>query len=205
MDNNINQKPYDKCVECPQLGVNCDGPNFAAMTADRLVEWMKLRKHYLGWSNAKLAELSDTPKGTVDRVLAGGHADFKTSTISPMLKALVGGSWGQYPCPDPDNAPPEVKELLGILEAKDAELNRMRENFQANFSKIEDDADKKIQYLKGIIDRQDAKITKQDAQIEKVNSRFIKALFSALVLAAVIIAALFVDKINPNIGFFWLQ
>ena len=68
---------YKDCLNCPELGVTCDGPNFVAMTAAEILEWCKLRKAYLKMSNAKLSEISGVPKDTIDRLLSGEHLDFK--------------------------------------------------------------------------------------------------------------------------------
>lgn len=112
---------YLECVSCPKLGSSCDGPNFVAMSAQDLLEWCKMRKAKLGLSNAKLAELSGTPKGTIDRLLSGDHPDFKYETIRPMIKALVGGSFSGNPCPDsqPQVVPSPDPEL--VLQVHDLE------------------------------------------------------------------------------------
>lgn len=124
---------YKNCIKCPKLGASCDGPNFMAMDSHDLVAWCRERKTELGLSNAKLAELSNMPKGTVDRILAGSHEDFKYSTVRPMLKVLVGCDWGDHPCAHPnDDSAPET--LLGLKEAiaeKNAEILRQRKIIKA--------------------------------------------------------------------------
>lgn len=99
---------YLECLSCPKLGVYCDGPNFVAMSAIELMEWCKARKKHLGLSNAKLSELSNMPKGTVDRLFAGHHLDFKYETVRPMLKVLVGGKFNGDPCPNPEDHTAEL-------------------------------------------------------------------------------------------------
>ena len=205
-------KPYNKCIKCRHLGVRCDGPNFAAMTIDRIVEWIAVRKKYLGWSNAKLAEESNTPKGTIDRILAGHHTDFKMLTIQPILKALVGGSWGQYPCADPDNAPPDVKTLVELLAAKESEVCKLREEIdkaevarRSDVFHAEESANSRTEFLKTRMTMLDSRIAMLDKQLEKERARFLAVVSVASVLASIIIIALMVDKFNPDIGFFWLK
>ena len=100
---------YTECITCPKLGVYCDGPNFVAMSAIELLEWSKARKKHLGLSNAKLSELSNMPKGTIDRLFAGHHLDFKYETVRPMLKVLVGGQFNGDPCPNPEDHTAELQ------------------------------------------------------------------------------------------------
>lgn len=197
------EKPYNRCIKCPQLGATCDGPNFTAMTTERLVEWIRLKKDHMGWSNGKLAEESNTPKGTVDRILAGGHTDFKMGTIAPIIKALVGGTWGKFPCPDPGNSSPDVKTLLCILETRDQEIARLNkamdaaaEKHQAQIAHIETESEKNEQYLKALIE--DMK-----SQLKDYRRLIINIGLLAGVLALVIIIALLIDKADPSSGFIW--
>lgn len=205
-------KPYNKCIKCRHLGVRCDGPNFAAMSMERIVEWIRIRKEYLGWSNAHLAEESNTPKGTVDRVLAGGHTDFKMGTIAPILKALVGGSWGKFPCPDMDNIPPDIKTLLEMFKAREAEAASLR----AQITKLESDHkeiekaeeakhQRTIDYLKTDVSELKAKL--KESQRENTLRRRGMALLavSTIALLVLVIVALLIDRANPNIGFLWMS
>lgn len=169
---------YNECLMCPKLGITCDGPNFVAMPARDLLEWCKQRKARLGLTNAKLSELSGVPKGTIDRLLAGEHSDFKFETVRPILKALVGGSFDGNPCPAPDDKPNEhladiiaqQKESIRLLEE---EHTRMLDFFQGQHAK-----NRKVILVLGIL-----------------------LMFTLLI----IIAALVIDRLNPNIGFFWLE
>lgn len=110
---------YLECVSCSKLGKACDGPNFVAMSAAELLEWCKLRKAHLGWSNAKLAEASNMPKGTIDRLFAGSHIDFRYETIRPMVMALAGGEFTGNPCP-PVQVEPTPDPAL-VLQVHDLE------------------------------------------------------------------------------------
>ena len=111
------EKPYDRCLNCPNLGVRCDGPNFLAMTIDRWIEWCRKRKDFLGWTNYVVSCESDVPESTVNRILSGASKDIRVTTMQAITKALINGTWGQYPCADPNsNAAEECERLKKQLE-----------------------------------------------------------------------------------------
>ncbi len=94
----LSEKPYNRCIRCDNIGIKCDGPNFLAMTQERFGEWCRLRKEYLGWTNAHLSEVSGISDVSVSRVLSGKAQGLHVDTMRSITKALVNGSWGQYPC-----------------------------------------------------------------------------------------------------------
>lgn len=117
---------YENCIKCPKLGVSCDGPNCMAMPPHELVNWCRDRKAHLQLSNARLAELSGMPKGTVDRVLSNTHEDFKYATVRPLLQVLIGSEWGCNGCPYDNEAAPETAEALHeSIAEKSTEINRL--------------------------------------------------------------------------------
>ena len=95
----LEEKPYNMCIACDLIGINCDGPNFLSMEIDRWCEWCRIRKEYLGWTNQRVADLADISKISVDRIMAGKVADLRISTMQAITRALVNGSWGKHPCP----------------------------------------------------------------------------------------------------------
>ena len=164
---------YFECLSCPKLGNSCDGPNFVAMSADDLLEWCKQRKARLGLSNAKLAEMSGMAKGTIDRLLAGIHVDFRYETIRPMVKALVGGDWSGSPCPVPHGEEKHLREE--IQHYKDTKASDLET----------------IHFLQ-----------------DQIRSRQKTIAWLSIILGitlTVIIAALVIDRLNPDIGFFWVN
>ena len=92
------EKPYNTCINCIHIGKQCDGPNFLAMSIERWCEWCKLRKQYLKFTNAHIAEKADVAEITVDRIMSGHAKDLRFTTIQAVTKVLVNGSWGQNPC-----------------------------------------------------------------------------------------------------------
>jgi hypothetical protein len=92
--------PFDKCLHCDAIRERkCGGPNFMAMSTKGVVEWAIKYQKIHGISNAKLAEWSGIPKGTIDGLKY--RDDVRHDTIYRILQALiegVGGKWGGEPC-----------------------------------------------------------------------------------------------------------
>lgn len=127
------EKPYNRCIDCIHLGVRCDGPNFLAMDIRRLSEWARLRKDYLHskdpkWTNQYIAEQADVSYTTVSRFMVGDLEDIKFTTAAAILRVLVNGTWGQYPCAlasgEVDFEPEciHLREMLTAEKAKTAYL-----------------------------------------------------------------------------------
>ena len=107
---------YEKCLSCPRLGVSCGGPRLPSMPADDLLEWCRQRKAQLGLSNAALAEKAGLPKGTVDRLFAWSHADFRYETIRIIVKALIGWETGYGNFPDSRHEDVGLQEKVSLME-----------------------------------------------------------------------------------------
>ena len=187
---------YKECLNCPKIGISCDGPNFVALTAAETLEWCKLRKNHLKMSNAKLSEISGVPKGTIDRLLSGEHLDFKYESVRPILRALIGGSFDGNPCPDPHEEDNQKQaEAIEALKAENAALKERISNFdhihREGLQQVRSEAQQTIDYLKA-----------------QVKDRKIVVLILSIGLALTlltIIVALLIDRANPDKGFFWLE
>lgn len=175
---------YEKCVKCPKVGISCEGPHFFTMSAAGLLEWCKERKKFLKISNEKLAELSGIPKGTIDRLFSGEHLDFKFETIRPIIKVLAGGEWIEAPCPDePDN----------FSDEKIAKLDEKITNLEEENQKLKDRLAE---------EKENSSFIKEQF---KYRGKAIVTLTSFLGIAvAVIIAALIIDLLHHDFGFFWV-
>lgn len=142
----LEEKPYNLCVACPNIGKRCDGPNFLAMEMPRLSEWCRLRKDYLHrldpkWTNAYIADRAGVSKVSIDRFLSGNVDDIKTSTIARILRVLVDGTWGQYPC----TMAADEKEPVYI---PDPALIERCDRLQADLDAARADDRRKIDFLK---------------------------------------------------------
>lgn len=197
---------YEKCLTCPEIGVTCDGPNFVAMSAQELLAWCKARKAHLKLSNQKIADLAGMPKGTIDRLFAGEHMDIRWETVRPLVRALMGGAWNDNPCPDaPEN----------VGAAAQAEIEGLRQQIKQLEHEIawHEDKQKMLQKdndsLQMLVTNTNARLTKDKdflrSQITSKNRTI--AILAVLfgVSLAVILAALIVDRLNPEVGFFWLR
>ena len=183
---------YKDCVKCEKLGVSCDGPNFFTLPANEILEWCKARKAELHLSNDKIADLSGIPRGTVARVFAGEHEDFKFGTVQPILRVLIGGTYHRESCPDPKG---NAAEKLAELTEKNESLRRViKENkaaYDQDLERERSDAARREKYFEN-----------------QMRVRMIFIIILSVLLAAaliVIIAALLIDRTNPGKGFFWLE
>lgn len=209
----LEEKPYNACVTCSHIGKDCDGPNFLAMTTERWCEWCHLRKDYLDWTNAVVAEKSGISKISVDRIMSGNVKDLRNTTMQSVTKALVNGSWGQYPCAMAAHSEkeynPAVVEQCKQLQAA---LDRQSAEHKAELVAVRSEDQRKITFLTEQIKfKEDQMLTKdkllQDRyEFIKRKDKIIALLGSLLaVCLLVIITALVIDGLNPDIGFFWVS
>ena len=54
-----------------------------------LVEWCNARRKELNISKSKLADITDVPESTLDRILSGRNPEFRYSTVQPVIAALL--------------------------------------------------------------------------------------------------------------------
>ena len=125
----LEEKPYNRCINCIHIGNLCDGPNFLAMEIERWCEWCRLRKEYLGWSSSHLALLAEVSKASIDRIMIVNAKDIRISTMQAVTRALVNGTWGKYPCvlAAPENVQADATECERLhreIESLKAEHER---------------------------------------------------------------------------------
>lgn len=188
---------YSQCVKCPKIGISCDGPNFFALQTPELLAWCKERKKELHLSNAQLADMSGMPKGTIDRLFAGDHVDFRYETIRPLLKALTGGSWSGIPCAsvhEEESLQKKIQELEAELDRRDESIQQYKKNYDdlttlvANTNKRHEE---QLHFLRGEIKRK---------------NKFVTGLAILSVVALLyIIVTLIIDLTDPSRGIYWLE
>lgn len=211
------EKPYNVCLNCIHIGKNCDGPNFLAMTTERWCDWCHLRKEYLGWTNAHVAELAGVSKISVDRIMSGNVKDLRNTTMQAVTKALVNGSWGQYPCAMTAHSGKETvyvdnPALVEQCKQLQTAMDRLTSEHKAELDAVRASDQRKIDFLREQIAFKEHQMDAKDRLLSerydflKRKDRIMVLLGSLLAVAlAVIITALLVDCLNPNIGFFWLD
>lgn len=207
------EKPYNMCLDCTHIGKSCDGPNFLAMTIERWCEWCRLRKEYLDWTNAHVADLAGISKISVDRVMSGNVKDLRITTMQAITKALVNGSWGQYPCAM--GAPGEKEhidnpELVARCDRLQAALDSIAAEHREELAAVRSDNQRKIDFLRQQVKFKEDQMAAKDAMLAqrydyiRGRDRIIHVLAALLGIAVlVIIAALVIDKADPSLGFIW--
>lgn len=174
---------YSACIRCSKLGTVCKGPNFTDMSVPEIIDWMRSRIAYLGWTRTYLSELSGVPDGTVKRVLSSTDGGgFKFETVAPLLKALTGSSGAESPCPDPDGS------IHDALTTRIRHLEQDLADTKAMAATAAEEHNRVVTYLK--------------SQVRNHRTALIvTALLLVLVLLSVI-GVLIYDVLSPNIGYF---
>lgn len=173
------EKPYDRCLNCTNLGVRCDGPNFLAMTIDRWIEWCRKRKDFLGWTNYVVSCESDVPESTVNRILSGASKDIRVTTMQAITKALINGTWGQYPCADPSSKAAEECERL----------KKQLEQLEKVYEESKEEHSRAIGYFKDLLSE-----SKRALKSHKI---------AVLILGSILVALACVEFAIPNMG--WIR
>lgn len=198
---------YEKCLTCDQLGKACDGPNLLLMDAVELGHWCdELRKKRPGATYDKTAAETKVSKTAVYNFLTGAHPDCRLETARPVARFLIGGSCEGNPCGNVTNSEKAAYEAR--IRQLENELCRREDKIQHLDDKI-----KQLQQsnasMETLITNTNARYTKDKdflrGQITSRNKN-IAVLGTLLgVCVLVIIGALVIDMINPDVGFFWLR
>ena len=195
---------YEKCLTCKQLGNECDGPNFLAMDTIELGQWCdEKRKTIPGMTYDRTAAETGISKTAIYNFLKGVHPDCRIETIRPIVKLLTGGKWDDNPCGNVTNSEKaayesRIKELEKLLDYEVRRRDDKIQHLQKTNASMEmlvantntrytNDKD----FLRGELKRKNKTIA-------------ILGTFLGVCLL-VIIGALVIDRINPEIGFFWLR
>lgn len=212
---NFEEKPYNVCIDCAHIGRNCDGPNFLAMSTERWCEWCHLRKEYLDWTNAEIAETANVSDISVARIMSGNVKDIRVTTMQAVTRALVNGSWGQYPCAMAAVGEKEIVDNPVIIEQckhLQESLDAIKIEHKAELEEMRAFERSRIDYLKEQLKFTEDQLHEKDKTLAeryaliKQRNRVVLALSILLgVAVVVIIAALVIDGLNPDVGFFWLE
>lgn len=211
---NLEEKPYNVCIDCAHIGRDCDGPNFLAMSAERWCEWCKIRKEYLDLTNAEIAEAAEISEVSVARIMSGHSKDVRMTTMQAVTKALVNGSWGQYPCAMAAGEQVVIDNPVIVEQCKQlqAALDRLTEEHKAEIAEIEEFEHNRVEYLKEQVKFTEEQLIAKDKLLSeryemiKQRNRVVGWLSAMLGISVLtIIAALVVDLLNPNVGFFWID
>ncbi len=164
----LEEKPYNICVSCSRIGQTCDGPNFLAMSVERWCEWCRLRRDFLGWKNATIAEKSGVSKISIDRIMAGDVKDLRITTMQAVTKALVNGAWGQSPCVLVTETEKEIYVDNPVIVAQCQHLQNTLDSLSEEVVAIRAEAQKKIDFLRDQIVIKDRQIDMLHSVIDKM-------------------------------------
>jgi hypothetical protein len=171
----------EKCKNCARPSKACIS-YLMTLSTKGMLEWIRIWKERLGWSNATLAEKSHVPKGTIDRILSLAKnesevVDVKLVTIRPILCALTGCTIEELEACDFSN------------EATSVDLIEKNKTLQ-----------EELKQLKADVKTQSAFLVNQI----RIKDRYIAALAISLVAVIILVGIyLSLDFANPNWGLFW--
>lgn len=109
---------FEKCIKCNRMGESCV-PNLMLLSFSDLMKWCGKRQKHLEWTNQTLADKSQVPIGTINRIKAGEYMDCKYSTIKHLLIALIGGTTDEFSCTE------QVERELKQMEQFESQTARL--------------------------------------------------------------------------------
>lgn len=116
------------------------------MSTERWLEWIKARKTIVGLTNAQIADRELLSKPTVDRILSGHITDLRLSTLKGITKAVIDGSWGEFPCHNSETI--QAMARLSVEEIKEFEsLKAQKETFNETIKEVKAHSEKSIAFL----------------------------------------------------------
>ena len=200
-----NLKP---CVNCPHIGEHCFGGNMSACEFRELVAWCIGRKTLLGFTNAKIAELSGISIHTINKVFSGSLENCNRDTIVAIVRTLIDPT-GEKPfraCPlivenafgsaESEKLQRQIAELTEENLALKQQLSEADSKAEFRVSRALEDKAKSVAHLK----EQIAEYRAHGARREKT-IRTLSVLLGITVAA--LIALLLADLLVPSMG--WLR
>ena len=149
---------FEKCIKCTRMGESCV-PNLMLLPFADLIQWCIKRQKHLVWTNQTLADKSNVPVGTINRIKAGEYLDCKYSTIKHIVIALIGGTTDEFACTEQvEKELRQIEELekqaakLSAVETENAmlkdRLNKIDEQHRQDIRAIKDEYQEQITFLK---------------------------------------------------------
>ena len=204
------EKPFNKCLNCEYLGNGCSGPNLNAMSVERACEFLQIRRVQLGYSYQKTADLSMLSLVTVKRILTGKIKDPSFLSMQALTFALIADPEGKYPCAmdhfteEAAQAVEACKVAQAALAQKEKELAEEKEKVAYREERIKA-YQHQIEFKENQMLAKD-KLLQERYDFLKNKDRYIAILGVLLFVAlGLIITALIIDRLNGDIGFFWLN
>lgn len=95
---------FEKCIGCPDIGIECLGPNLAMLPITELRQWCKKWKEHFKLSVELCGEIWGIG-GSAKRFLSAQETDFKYTTVQCIVRGIVSYGlapetvMGSNPCP----------------------------------------------------------------------------------------------------------
>lgn len=95
---------FEKCIGCPDIGMECLGPNLALLPISELRQWCKKWKEHYKLSIELCGEIWGIG-GSAKRFLSAQETDFKYTTVQCIVRGIVSYGlapetvMGSSPCP----------------------------------------------------------------------------------------------------------
>lgn len=203
---------YEKCVECPDYGVTCNGPKLAALGDIMVVRNFHRAIRSKRSIPMKLIYLASQPisESTINDYFSHSEKDFKWTTVACIdnaLTAICGGRVGQqlldHPCPaSSSEIKQQQEEAAQKLEISEAECQRLRDRLTEakgkhidQMNEYRQDQERRVTFLKDLAESRYQLILKRDRKIT-ILLIIIAALFAALSFYLVW------DIMHPGVGLF---
>lgn len=109
-------------------------PYILSLQPRELIDWCNKRKKEMHLSNARLADLTNVPEGTLDRIFTGKNPEFRYSTIQPIVAYLIQID-EETPAPeDPDSVAEQqyyntIEGYKLIVANKNHVINELKESY----------------------------------------------------------------------------
>lgn len=174
---------FEKCIGCPDIGMECLGPNLALLPITELRLWCKKWKEHYKLSIELCGEIWGIG-GSAKRFLSAQETDFKYTTVQCIVRGIVSYGLapetvlGSNPCPSTSaemNAKyaeyekqlkERQEECEYLLSRKNAHANEyiermteLRENHEKQLANKEDT----IRFLRDLADTQQKELEKAEA------------------------------------------
>ena len=166
---------------CQNTSKKCKCQNFLLLAGHEFIEWLIHYKKSEGLTNAGLSGRTNVPVGTLNRILADPHADFRYETAHQIMLGITqhGLDAEEYPDSETD-----------MLRARVQHLEQELADTKAMAATATEEHNRVVTYLKS-----------------QVRNHRTALIVTALLLVAVllgIIGVLVYDITHPGIGYFGL-
>lgn len=182
-----------------------------AKQEETLSEFKELREE-LGMSYQQITDITEANGesvsiATVKRVFSPGAADqkFRAGTLNAIGKVLFDEKMHRQMSGEeaPSHEVDALNSLLAYnkltIETLEKENARLETDYEKKLAYIKAEGEKKHEHILALTQQNDAHIK----QIKKKDKTIGWLVFAIIALLVVIIAALIVDRINPDLGYFW--